>query len=347
MGDHKLARTKIIIITDAWDPQVNGVVTTYKNIIANLPDSVSVDVIHPRTFNTLPFTLYKGIDIPLCSYNNMARVLGEHKLEYNKQGYNVYFHIATEGVLGFQAKRYLDNNNIVYTTAYHTKFPEFLKEIYSIPTPFTKWYFDWFHKKAKFVMCSSKSSAGENINWNSVVLDKGYKNYFKPAQCKPTSPIILLYVGRVSKEKNIDEFCKLDISDWVEPHKEIVKIVVGDGPYKQKLKSKYPNVKFVGYKFNEELASYYQMANVMVFPSRVDTFGIVILEAMACGTPVAAYPVTGPIDQIENGVNGWVDQDLSYATGICLEIDRNMVAASVRDISWQQSAQDFLHMVTC
>jgi glycosyltransferase involved in cell wall biosynthesis len=149
----------------------------------------------------------------------------------------------------------------------------------------------------------------------------------------------------VSKEKNLDEFCELDISGCVPPTAEVIKVVVGDGPYKNKLQKKYPEIKFLGYKFGEQLAQCYQSADVFVFPSKVDTYGIVILEAMACGTPVAAYPVTGPIDQIQNGVNGYVDEDLSVAVCFALNVDRIPTYMSVQRISWKRSAEDFMKYV--
>ena len=149
----------------------------------------------------------------------------------------------------------------------------------------------------------------------------------------------------MSKEKNLDEFCELDVSGCVPPTVEVIKIVVGDGPYKKKLQQKYPDVEFVGYKFGEQLAQYYQSADVFVFPSKVDTYGIVILEAMACGTPVAAYPVTGPIDQIQNNVNGFVDEDLSTAVCFALNVDRSSTHMSVKGVNWKKSADDFVKYI--
>ena len=211
---------------------------------------------------------------------------------------------------------------------------------------FTRWYFNWFHKNAKYVMCSSASNAKENSKWNSVVLGKGFDSYFRFSEKYRDNKVVLLYAGRVSKEKNLDAFCELDVSGCVAPTVEVIKVVVGDGPYKKKLQKKYPNIKFVGYKFGAELAQWYQSADVFVFPSKVDTFGIVILESMACGTPVAAYPVTGPIDQIQNGVNGFVDEDLSTAVCFALNIDRGTVHLSVRHTNWKKSADEFLKYVT-
>jgi len=334
-----MARSKIILITDAWEPQVSGVVTTYKNIIANLPENYAVDVIHPGMFDCIALPLYKSIPLAKVSFDKMRKILYDRRYYANMEGYHVYFHIATEGPLGFQARRALTNLNYPYTSAYHTKFPEFIKEIAYVPVSFTKWYFDWFHKNSKAVMCSSKSNAEENKQWNSVVIGKGYDScfYFRD---KLSSEVVLLYVGRVSREKNIDDFCRLEIGG-------AIKIVVGDGPYRKKLEKTYPDVRFVGYKFGHELASFYQSADVCVFPSRVDTFGITILESMACGTPVAGYPVTGPIDQVVNGVNGWVNDDLEDAVMNCLNVDRAQTAASVSGISWHNSAAEFVRLVSC
>ena len=346
MGDSGMARTKVILITDAWEPQVSGVVTTYKNIIANLPDWMTVDVIHPGLFDSFKVPFYKEIPFSLCSYAKMFKKIKVRDAHWHMLGYDIKYHIATEGILGLQAKRVLEKLGIKYTTAYHTKFPEFLKEIFGIPVMFTRWYFNWFHKNAKYVMCSSASNAKENSKWNSVVLGKGFDSHFRFNDKYRDNKVVLLYAGRVSKEKNLDAFCELDVSGCVAPTVEVIKVVVGDGPYKKKLQKKYPNIKFVGYKFGAELAQWYQSADVFVFPSKVDTFGIVILESMACGTPVAAYPVTGPIDQIQNGVNGFVDEDLSTAVCFALNIDRGTVHLSVRHTNWKKSADEFLKYVT-
>ena len=331
-----MAQIKIILITDAWTPQVSGVVTTYKNIIANLPISYSVDIIHPGLFYSFDIPFYKSIPWSRCSYDHMENLLHTRKLDWNMRGYFVKFHIATEGPLGFQAKRALTTLGYDYTTAYHTKFPEFIQKIIGIPCWMTRWYFNWFHKNSKAVMCSSKSNAEENKHWNTVVLNKGYDSHFTFKDKEISEEPTLLYVGRVSKEKNIDAFCRLEIG-------ASKKIIVGDGPYRKKLEKLYPTVKFVGYKFGNELAEFYQSADVCVFPSKVDTFGITILESMACGTPVAGYPVTGPIDQIINGINGWIDEDLEEAVIKCLNVDRETTAESVCDISWRNSAKQFIN----
>lgn len=321
----------IVIITDAWQPQVNGVATTYKNIIKHL-DNYHVVVINPSMFKTLPNPLYKDVPISLCSFKQMSRILKPYWLSDAK------FHVATEGVLGFQAKRVLRMFGETHTSAYHTKFPEFFKEMFHIPLSWTRWYFDWFHKDSNVVMMSSQSVADKFPDWKCKVLSKGYDEYFTfratSANIEPMQPL-LLYVGRVSTEKNIEAFCNLNIIN-------AQKVVIGDGPIKCKLEKKYPRVKFLGYKFGTELAGHYGDADCLVFPSKTDTYGIVVLESMACGTPVAAYPVDGAIDQIKNGVNGHTDEDLLTAVLKAMKVSRKTTYESVKDISWKNSAKQFI-----
>jgi glycosyltransferase involved in cell wall biosynthesis len=247
-------------------------------------------------------------------------ILDQLKLGYCK------FHIATEGTIGYQAKKVLERLGIEYTTAYHTKFPEFFKEMFHIPVSFTSWYFDWFHRKSKRVLMSSQSVADRYPEWNCNVLGKGYDSHFTFAGKKSRIRPVLLYVGRVSAEKNIEAFCDLTIN--------AIKVVVGDGP-----------IMFIGYKFGNELARWYQTAGCLVFPSKTDTYGIVVLESMACGTPVAAYPVDGAIDQIKNHVNGYVDESLLNAVIKALEVSRETTYNSVKNITWANSAKQFIEYI--
>lgn len=328
-----MSSNTVVIITDAWEPQVNGVVTTYKNIIANLPEGWNAIVIHPDYFKNFPNPLYKGIRISIATKRYM-RVLIEEQLTKA----NVKFHIATEGPIGCAAKRVMDKMGIEYSTAYHTKFPEFFKEMYYVPVKWTKWYFNWFHSKSKFVLMSSQSVANRFPQWNCKVIGKGYDSYFtfseKSAKIRP----MLLYVGRVSSEKNIEAFCDLKI--------DALKIIIGDGPTKHKLEKKYDDVCFLGYKFGPQLAKYYKQADCLVFPSKTDTYGIVVLESMACGTPVAAYPVDGAIDQIKNGINGYIDDDLEVAVKKSIQVSRETTYNSVKDISWKNSAKQFIEVIS-
>lgn len=329
-----MAKKTLVLITDAWSPLVNGVVTTYKNILSYLPKEYTCIIISPEQFKCVSVPFYNEIKVALCTRKMMSKKLMGILEKYP----DCKFHIATESVLGIQAKRVLDQSKIKYTTAYHTKFPEFIRNIIGIPTAFTRWYFDWFHKKSKYVFMSSESVSKKYPSWKCVVLGKGYSDYFRPPLIKNKNDIpTLLYVGRVSKEKSIEDFCKINILSN--------KIVVGDGPIRYKLQDKYPEVDFVGYKFKSDLAEYYKRADVFVFPSKSDTYGIVVLESMACGTPVAAYPVDGAIDQIKNGINGFMHEDLNYAVSQCLNIDRDLTSASVQGISWENSSKKFIKYV--
>ncbi len=321
-----MAGKKIVIVTDAWYPQVNGVVTTYHNLAQCLQPDVTV--IEPSMFPNRPAPLYPTISLAWCSARRMRELLTSLCDPYTR------LHIATEGPLGFQARRVARDLGWRYTTAYHTKFPEFIKVMIGVPTALTSWYFDWFHQHSDAVMMSSESNRSEHPTWKGVVLNKGIDPVFEFSDHAVNDPPRVLYVGRVSREKNLDAFCELDL--------DCEKIVVGDGPYLVELRHRYPAVKFVGYKFGQELAAYYQQADVMAFPSRVDTFGIVLLESMACGTPCAAYPVTGPRDQIQPHVNGSTHEDLATAVRDCLALSRSAVRASVSNKSWHHSAQQFL-----
>lgn len=320
-----LARQKIVLVTDAWQPQVNGVVTTYQNITAHL--DCDVVLIEPSAFPNRPAPLYPSISLAWCGQRRMQQILDHHC------DYRTRLHIATEGPLGLQARRAARSRGWAYTTAYHTKFPEFIQAMTGVPVCGTRWYFDWFHAHSHAVMMSSGSSQQEHPSWPGVVLPKGVDAVFEFKQHSVQDPPRLLYVGRVSREKNLDAFCSLDMPSE--------KTVVGDGPYRSELQQRFPQVRFVGYQFGEQLADYYQQADVMVFPSRVDTYGIVLLESMACGTPCAAYPVTGPIDQIQEGINGSTDHDLAVAVQRCLTLDRSTVKASVSHKSWQAAAEYF------
>jgi glycosyltransferase involved in cell wall biosynthesis len=328
-----MTKTKIVLITDAWFPQVNGVVMTYKNITEHLPDSHSVELIEPSMFKCWAAPFYPEIQLARCSKKAMQNLI-DHAIETNQ---SVRFHIATEGPLGLKAKQVLDSMGVGYTTAYHTKFPEFLRKILGVPEFCTRWYFTWFHSRSRVVMASSESNRRELGYPHARVLSKGVAKYFQLNLKRSEQVKTLLFVGRVSREKNIDDFCRISLGDIATRL-----IVVGDGPDLPRLKSQYPNVEFVGYKFGEELASYYQLADVFVFPSTTDTFGMVILEAMACGTPVAAYPVTGAVDQIHNGINGHMNWDLEQAVKNCLNLDRSLVTESVKQASWQHSAETFV-----
>ena len=321
---------KILIVTDNLPEQINGVVTTYKNIEPFAArDGYTIDYIHPGR--------YSHIDCP--KYN-------EVKLAYPKGLWKEidslspdHIHIATEGPMGLYTRRYLSVRGISYNTAYHTKFPEGVKAILGIPEFITWPMVRWFHANSNAVLTTTKSMVeelqshgfGDNVKPWTRGIDR---DVFKPGprNNQATKPV-MLNVGRVSAEKNLEAFYELDLLG--------TKIQVGDGPKLEYYKKKYPDVHFVGAKRGKDLADYYRQADVFVFPSRWDTFGLVQIEAMACGTPVAAYPVQGPLDVIDQGVTGVMSDTLEYAVKKCLDLDRETVYSASTKWSWQRAWEIF------
>jgi glycosyltransferase involved in cell wall biosynthesis len=250
-----------------------------------------------------------------------------------------YIHIATEGPLGLWARAYLSLAGIPHNTAYHTKFPEGLRKLFGIPESLTWRFVRWFHKHSGKVLTTTDSMvaelkahgfSGEVIPWTRGV----DRDIFHPGHREPNPKYILVCVARVSKEKNLEDFFKLD---YPGAHK----IMVGDGPMLEKYKAQYPDVEFVGFKTGDDLAEYYRIADVFVFPSRWETFGIVMIEAMACGTPVAAYPCQGPEDVIDQGITGFMEEDLATAVHRCLGLNRDRVCEGSQRWSWEKAWQIF------
>jgi glycosyltransferase involved in cell wall biosynthesis len=322
----------VLIITDNLPEQINGVVTTYTNIEAcAILDGYKFVVLHPGWFSYIDCPKYN--EVKLAWPRNMGKKIQEIAPDY--------IHIATEGPLGCWARKYLSLANIRHNTAYHTKFPEGLKKLFGIPESFTWRFVRWFHKHSGKVLTTTDSMvkelrahgfSGEVIPWTRGV----DREIFSPIQRDEWhgQETILLCVSRVSKEKNLDEFCKLDY-----PNSR--KIMVGDGPDRVRLEKLYPDVEFVGFKTGLELAYYYANADVFVFPSRWETFGIVMIEAMACGTPVAAYPCQGPEDVVEQGVTGYMHTDLKIAVTNALNMDRQKVWEGSNCWSWQRAWEIF------
>jgi glycosyltransferase involved in cell wall biosynthesis len=321
--------SKILIITDNLPQQINGVVTTYKNIEAcAIRDGYTVDYIDPGRYCYIDCPKYNEIKLAWA----LPWMVGKEIKKINPD----YIHIATEGPLGMSARRYLAIRRIRYNTAYHTKFPEGIKTLLGIPESVSWRFVRWFHKNSNRVLTTTKSMVDELkshgfsnnvISWTrGVDRDIFYPDYQQTQCSKP----LLVCVSRVSKEKNLEAFFELD-------YPNATKIMVGDGPMLETYKQQYPNVHFVGAKRGEELAHYYQNADCFVFPSRWDTFGLVMIEAMACGTPVAAYPVQGPLDVIDQNETGIMDEDLAIAVKKCLCLDREQVYSNSMKWSWQNA----------
>jgi len=317
----------ILIATDAWEPQVNGVVSTLKKIQEECPDVMFVT---PQHFKTFACPGYSEVQLSIVTDLDFKMRLWQPK----------YIHIATEGPIGLAVRNWCIKNKRNFTTSYHTKFPEFLWAMYKIPTWITYKYMKWFHSKSSAVMVTTDSLKKELedrgfvniVKWTrGVDLDQFYPIYYYKTKTNwPT----YLYVGRVSKEKNIGAFLDLDI--------EGSKVVVGDGPELERLKQKYPTVNFLGKLTGDDLAFAYQSASCFVFPSKSDTFGLVIIEALACGTPVAAYPVTGPIDILNDKV-GAMDWDLKVACDKAVKLKpRDCVNFVKKNYNWKTTAKMFI-----
>ena len=320
----------ILIITDNLPDQINGVVTTYKNIEAcAILDGYNIVVLHPGWFRYIDCPVYNEVKIAY------PRNLGKKIEEINPD----YIHIATEGPLGLWARAYLSLGNIRHNTAYHTKFPEGLNKLFGIPESLTWRFVRWFHKHSGKVLTTTDSMVqelknhgfdGDVIPWTRGV----DRSIFSPSVRPLNKQLTLVCVSRVSKEKNLEDFFELDIPD-------ARKIMVGDGPMLETYKKKYPTIEFVGFKTGHELADYYRMADVFVFPSKWETFGIVMIEAMACGTPVAAYPVTGPVDVIDQNVTGFMHDNLRLAVMSATLIDRSVVEKGSHRWSWKKAWEIF------
>lgn len=322
---------KIIIATDAWSPQVNGVVTTYRQMEKHLDNCLFVT---PHLFRNFPMPGYNEIKLSLVTPSMIDNIFSQYDIEH--------IHIATEGPIGLAVRRWCIKNNKKFTTSYHTKFPEFVQAMYKIPAWLVYSYFRYFHNKSSAVMVATESLDRElkaRGFKNTVMWSKGVDtDQFRPTLTEQDKVKTLLYVGRVSKEKNIEAFLKCQI-----PNSR--KIVVGSGPDLQNLINKYKDsATFVGSKTGEDLTYYYNLADVFVFPSKSDTFGLVILEALACGTPVAAYPVTGPID-ILNPKIGAMSEDLEQAINQALTLDRYDCYKFTEQYSWKKVAEHFLQII--
>ena len=328
---------KLLIITDAWKPQINGVVTTYTNLIKELSKlGVNAQVVQPSLGKTFPLFFYKQIDVCL---NPLTILRNINLKEFDS------IHIATEGPLGLCARILLSFNGIEYTTAYHTRFPEYFQKKFKLPQTIIYFYLRWFHKGSKKVFTSSKSHMKD-------LKEKGFKNLtswsrgidplvFKP-QVDKSFPKYILYVGRVSDEKNIKDFLKIDLNKININNEILMKVVIGDGPDLEKYMKQFPDCIFLGSLIGDDLAKWYSNAIAFVFPSRTDTFGIVNIESLACGTPVAAYPTIGPIDIIKNGINGCLFHDLEEAINECLRIPPSRCIKSSEAYRWDNVAKDFI-----
>ena len=328
---------RIAIATDAWSPQINGVVTTLQQTRDELVrQGHEVCMITPEGRRSMPCPTYPEIRLTLFAGSQIARELDAFDPEC--------VHVATEGPIGLIVRRYCIKRSLPFTTAYHTQFPEYVRARFPIPLSWTVALLRWFHGAADRTMVPTRSI-------RKVLEDRGFKNVVIWERgvltdvFKPDDPVeynlpgpIWVYVGRVSVEKNIEGFLDLDLPG--------TKLIIGDGPGRERLAERYPDCEFLGYRFGRELARSQAGCDVFVFPSKTDTFGIVMLEAMACGLPVAAFPVTGPIDVVRPGETGILDSDLKRACERALDLNPTACRKYAESRSWTRSTEQFVSHLT-
>ena len=329
---------KIVIVTDAWFPQINGVVRTISRTCDELArKGHDVRVIGPDQFHTIPCPTYPEIRLSLFPRRKLHALLADAKPDA--------IHISTEGPLGLSARAWCLKRGFPFTTSFHTQFPEYVWLRTRIPLGISYRVVRWFHGRASTVMVATATLHQRLSRWgfknlgmwsrgvNTDVFrprDKSFLNVKRP---------LFMYMGRVAVEKNIEAFLKLDLPGS--------KCIVGGGPDLEMLKRKYPDVLFPGYKEGEELAQHVACADVFVFPSHTDTFGLVLIEALACGVPVAAFPVQGPLDIVENGVTGYLDEDLRQAALNALTLDPQRCREEALKYTWEACTRQFVdHLET-
>ena len=335
---------KIVVATDAWHPQINGVVRSLSMTVDCLRRmGHHVEVIEPGLFHTVPCPTYAEIRLSLGCSRAVAKILERERADS--------IHISTEGPIGWAARAWCLKNGRHFTTAFHTRFPDYVSIRTGIPAACIWKVMRRFHGKAERTFTATPTLAIElhshglerTHHWpRGVDLEQFNPEVESHPTLKDLPRPILLNVGRVAPEKNIEAFLELDMPG--------TKVVVGGGPALEKLRAAYPNVLFLGCKQGRELASTYAAADVFVFPSRTDTFGLVNIEAMACGVPVAAYPVAGPIDIIGldgRGMHGGakpigaLDEDLAEAVRKALQADRLAAAEEAQLYSWARCTERF------
>jgi len=317
---------KILVATDAWRPQVNGVVRTYERLREEAaPLDAEIIFLTPGEFTTVPCPTYPEIRLSLPGYGYIGRRMREIEPDA--------VHIATEGPLGWMTRSHCLRKGIPFTTSFHTRFPDYISGRFNLPESWVWSVLRPFHNAGAGTMVATPSLARELeergfhriMSWTRGVDTELFSP--RPVRRFGDDEPVFLYVGRVAIEKNIDAFLNADL-----PGK---KVVVGDGPQLQELKVRFPEATFT-------LAESYASADVFVMPSRTETFGIVILEAMASGLPVAAYPVTGPIDLITPGRTGVMSEDLAQAAREALQLSRNGVREKALEYSWEAAARLFV-----
>lgn len=329
---------RILIATDAWSPQTNGVVSTLKQTILHLQRAGHlVETITPDRFPSVACPGYGEIRLAVGAGSGIRGQNGRLRPEA--------IHIATEGPIGFAVRAQCRRLGLAFTTSYHTQFPEYLRQRLPVPVGWSYTLLRRFHGAARCCMVST-------VSMQKRLEGRGFRNLvrwrrgvdadlFRPRdkQFLGLPRPIAAYVGRLAVEKNLDAFLSMR---W-----QGSKLVIGDGPERPRLEHTYPGTHFVGYQHGEDLARHIAAADVMVFPSLTDTFGLVNLEAMACGVPVAAFPVTGPVDVIRDGETGALDWDLAAAAQRALRVSPARCRAFAETHGWASCTAEFMANLAC
>jgi glycosyltransferase involved in cell wall biosynthesis len=329
--------SRILIVTDAWKPQINGVVRSLERLGQELTKTgEEVDFLTPAEYRTLPCPTYPEIRLALTWTGAVRRRIDAYKPDY--------VHIATEGPLGLMARKAVNSHGPGFTTSYHTRFPEYLSARLPVPQRMTYAWLRRFHNAGLGCMVATESLKRDLdargfrnlMTWSRGVDQHIY--YPRQERVLDLPRPIFMNVGRVSVEKNLEAFLDLDLPGS--------KVVIGDGPRLEHLKKRYPDAHFLGAKTGDDLAAHYASADVFVFPSLTDTFGNVVIEALASGVPVAAFPVMGPLDIIGETGAGVLSEDLREASLGALDVPREAALARARDFTWERATRQFLANIT-
>jgi glycosyltransferase involved in cell wall biosynthesis len=324
---------RIVLATDAWRPQVNGVVSTLEQMTrAAIGLGATFDFVTPDAFPTVPLPTYSEIPLAITNHHEVGRRIEAFGADH--------VHIVTEGPIGWAARRYCLDRGRLFTTGYHTRFPEYVRARTLIPEDWTYNLLRHFHAPSAAVLAPTPSIRDEltkrgftNVRvWTRGVDHARFRPRAVDALGLPRP--VFLYVGRVAVEKNLEAFLSLDLPG--------ASVVIGDGPARERLMRRFPQAHFLGALFGDALADAYASADVFVFPSRTDTFGVVLLEALASGLPVAAFPAPGPLDVIGDSGAGVLSEDLRAACLAALDISPQAARARAQSFSWEESARQFL-----
>ncbi len=328
---------RILLATDAWRPQVNGVARTLGEVTRRLRATGDVvEVVAPDRFRTLPLPTYSEIRLARTNAETVGRMIAPFAPDA--------VHVATEGPIGLAARRACLRRGWPFTTGFHTRFPEYVRARTGLPLGWGYAAVRRFHRPSSAVMAPTRSVAADldargfrNVRVWTRGVDRSLFRPDGPTVGAGLARPIFLNVGRVAVEKNLPAFLGLDLPG--------TKVVVGDGPARGSLDRKFPAVKFVGPKLGEDLAAWLRSADVFVFPSRTDTFGLVMLEALASGVPVAAFPTAGPLDVIGDSAAGVLSEDLAAAAQAALDIPQAACLAHAARFDWDETTRQFRSML--